>query len=175
MRSLAAGLTAFTLAAVTPPLARAQTNLIELGVDGALEIILEDPRVTTIGIPIGQFRVGFFTSPTLSWEPSLALNYVNFEGGGDASRIRLGLGLLFHLSPDRTRPQTYLRPFGGLTTVSNGASDTDAHLGFGMGFKIPWANRRLATRLEAFLQHVFTEPDGVTSVGALFGLSFFTR
>ena len=175
MRSLAAGLTAFTLIGLAPSLTRAQTNLIELGVDGELAIALENPRVTTIGIPIGQFRVGFFTSPTLSWEPSLALNYVNVEGGGDASRIRLGLGLLFHMSPSRTRTQTYLRPFGGFTTFSNGGSDTDAHLGFGMGFKIPWTNRRLATRLEGFLQHVFTQPDGVTSIGALFGLSFFTR
>lgn len=175
MRSLAAGLTALTLIALAPSLTRAQTHPIELGVDGELAIALGTPRVTTLAIPIGQFRVGFFTSPTLSWEPSLALNYVSFQGGGNASRIRLGLGLLFHMSPVRTQPQTYLRPFGGFTTVSNGGSNTDAHLGFGVGVKIPWTNRRLATRLEGFLQHLFNEPDGVTSLGALFGLSFFTR
>jgi hypothetical protein len=94
--------------------------------------------------------------------------------GGDFSTINLGLGVLFHLSPDRTRTQTYLRPFGGFTTFSNGASDSQANLGFGVGFNTPFANRRVATRLEAFLSHVFDDPNDFTSVGALFGLSFFT-
>ncbi len=175
MRSLAAGLTAFALLTAAPSLSRAQDNPVELGVDAAIAIRLEEPRVTTIAIPIPRFRVGFFTSPTLSLEPTLAVNYVNVEDVGDFSTIVLGFGALFHLSPDRTRTQTHLRPHVGFTTVSNGESDTDAHLGFGVGFKTPFANRRLATRLEAFLQHVFADPDGVTSVGAFFGLSFFTR
>jgi hypothetical protein len=175
MRSLAAGLIAVTLLATSPSLARAQANPIELGVDAALAIGLDDPRVTTIAIPLQRFRVGFFTSPTRSFEPTLSINYVSIEDGPDFSVITLGLGVLFHLSPDRTRTQTYLRPFGGFTTASNGGSDTSPHLGFGAGFKNPFANRRLATRLEAFLQHVFDEPDGITSVGVLFGLSFFTR
>jgi hypothetical protein len=175
MRTVAAGLTAFALLAVGPSISRAQTDPIELGVDAAIAIGLDDPRVTTIGIPIQQFRIGFFRSPTLSFEPTLAVNYLNIEGVGDFSTISLGLGVLFHLSPDRTRSQAYLRPFGGFVSVSNGASDTRANLGFGVGFKTPFANRRLASRLEGFLNHVFDDPDGVTSVGALFGLSFFTR
>jgi hypothetical protein len=174
MRSLAAGLTAFTLFAVTPTLARAQANPVELGVDAAIAVALEDPRVTIIGIPIQQFRVGFFTSPTLSWEPSLALNHIS-GGGFDFTTISLSLGVLFHLSPDRTRSQVYLRPFAGFTSVSNGVSETDPDLGFGLGFKAPFANRRLATRLEAFVEHTFADPEGITSIGALFGLSFFTR
>jgi hypothetical protein len=177
MRTLAAGLAVVTLVGFSPSRARAQANLVELGVDGALAITLEDPSVTTLAIPIERFRVGFFTSSTLSWEPWLALTYVNVEGpGGTASTVTAGLGLLFHQSRIRTRTHTYMRPFGGLTTQSfGGSSDTDAHLGFGIGVKMPWQNRRLATRLEAFLQHVFADPEGITSVGVLFGLSFFTR
>jgi hypothetical protein len=174
MRSLAAGLTAFTLFAVTPALGRAQANPVELGIDAAIAVALEDPRVTIVGIPVQQFRVGFFTSPTLSWEPTLSLTHIS-GGGLELTTISLGLGVLFHLSPDRTRSQVYLRPFGGFTSVSNGASETDPNLGFGLGFKAPFANQRLATRLEAFVEHSFADPEGITSVGALFGLSFFTR
>ncbi len=174
MRSLATGLTAITLLAVAPSLAQAQ-HPIELGLDAALAIRLDEPRVTTLTIPFQRFRVGIFTSPTRSFEPWLAVNLAAVQGGGNFSTINLGLGVLFHLSPDRTRTQTYLRPFGGITTVSAGDSETDAHLGFGVGLKTPWANRRLATRLEAFLQHTFSEPDDVTSIGVFFGLSFFPR
>ena len=179
MRTTAvAGRVAYTLLLIgTIPRtgAGAQANPIELGVDAVIAVSLDEPRVTTIAIPFQRFRVGFFTSPTLSFEPSLALNFFAVQGGGDFSTINLGLGVLFHLSPDRTRTQTYVRPFGGFTSVSNGASDTQANLGFGVGFKTPFANRRLATRLEAFLQHVFEDPDDITSVGAFLGLSFFTR
>jgi hypothetical protein len=175
MRSLAAAFTTLPLLAIAPAFALAQTNPIELGVDAALAIGLDEPRVTTIAIPIQRFRAGFFTSPTRSFEPWLAVNFAAVQGGGTSSTINLGLGVLFHLSPDRTRTQTYMRPFGGFTSFSNGASDTQATVGFGVGFKNPFANRRLATRLEAFLSHVFNDPNDFTSVGLLFGLSYFTR
>ncbi len=175
MRSLATGLTAITLLAVAPSLAQAQ-HPIELGLDAALAIRLDEPRVTTLTIPFQRFRVGIFTSPTRSFEPWLAVNLAAVQGGGNFSTINLGLGVLFHLSPDRTRTQAYVRPFAGLTTLSGGgASETDPHLGIGVGFKTPWTNRRLATRIEPFLQHVFGDPEDVTSIGVLFGLSFFTR
>jgi hypothetical protein len=175
MRSLAAGITAFALIGLAPSLASGQSSLIEFGVDGALSIALENPRVTTIGIPVQQFRVGFFTSSTLSWEPALAIDYVNVEGAGDASRITLQLGALFHRSSIRTRSQVYLRPFGGFTSFSAGGTNTDANIGFGVGFKSPWENRRFATRIEGFLNHLLADPEGITSIGVLFGLSYFTR
>jgi hypothetical protein len=176
MRTLAAGLTTLTLLAVVPSLARAQANPVELGIDAALAVSLDDPRVTIIGIPLQQFRVGFFTSPILSFEPTLSVNYIDVEGVGDLSTLSLGLGVLVHLSPDRTRTRAYVRPFAGFARISaDGESETDANMGFGVGLKTPFANQRLATRLEAFLNHVFAEPDGVTSLGVSFGLSFFTR
>lgn len=175
MRSLAAGFAVVTVLAAAPAFASAQSNPIELGVDAALAIGLDEPRVTTIAIPIQRFRAGFFTSPTRSLEPWLAVNFAAVQGGGSLSTINLGLGVLFHLSPDRTRTQAYMRPFGGFTSFANGASNTQATVGFGVGFKSPFANRRLATRFEAFLSHVFDDPNDFTSVGLLFGLSYFTR
>ena len=175
MRSLPVGMTALTLLALSPDAADGQTYPIELGIDAAVTVRLDEPRVTTLTIPIQRFRAGFFTSPTLSIEPSFALNYSRVQGGGSFSSMALTVGALFHLSPDRMRDQVYLRPFVGFTRFSNGASDADPHLGFGAGIKFPWANRRLATRVEAFLQHVFAEPEDASFLGVLFGLSFFTR
>jgi hypothetical protein len=152
----------------------AQANPVELGIDGALAVTLDDPRVTTLGIPVQQFRVGFHQSPTLSIEPTLAINYINIEGFGDGSTISLGVGLLFHRSPNRARGRAYFRPFGGFTKVSNGG-DTSPNLGFGVGYTAPFADRRLATRLEGFVNHTFVDGDDATSIGGTFGFSFFTR
>jgi hypothetical protein len=173
MRTLAAAFTALTLLAASSSLARAQAGPIELGVDGALRIFLEDPRVVTLDIPFDQFRVGFFTSPTLSVEPTLGLNFAR-SGGENFTAISLGVGFLFHFAADRGRSRTYFRPFGGFTSVSAfGTSESNAHLGLGFGVKTPLATR-LASRFEAFLAHQF-DAGGVTSVGGLFGLSFFPR
>ena len=92
----------------------------------------------------------------------------------DVSTVSLGVGVLFHMTPDRTRSQIYFRPFAGFTSASGfGQSESDPNLGIGLGLKTPFANR-LATRLEAFLAHQF-ETNGTTSLGVLFGLSFFPR
>ena len=129
--------------------------------------------VTALTIPAQQFRVGFFTSPSRSIEPTLAVNFVRVEGD-NFSQIVLGLGVLFHMTPDRTRSQTYFRPFAGISTVSGGgASDTGARLGLGFGIKSPLVPR-LSSRLEAFVAHQFDDDDQ-TSIGVLFGLSFFPR
>ena len=172
MRILAAGLTAITLLAAAVPAARAQSRPVELGIDGALSIGLEDPRVTVIAIPFQQFRIGFFTSPRTSIEPTLAINHISVADF-DVTTIAVGLGVLFHMTPDRSRSQVYFRPFGGFSSVSGeGASENGANLGLGAGIKSPFMSR-LATRLEVFLSHEFDAE--VTSVGLLFGLSFFPR
>jgi hypothetical protein len=175
MRALAVAVGTFVILAAAPSGATAQGNLVELGLDGTVAVGLDDPRVTTIGIPIQQFRAGFFTSPTISWEPTFAMNYVRVEGLGHFSAMSLGMGVLIHLSPDRSRARSYVRPFAGVTRTSNGTSDSAGNFGFGFGLKSPFADRRLATRLEAFLNHIFDDPNSATTLGASFGLSFFTR
>src|SRR5918992_5143263 len=118
MRILAAGLTTLALMSAAVPGARAQARPIELGIDGALSIGLEEPRVTVIAIPFQQFRVGFFMTPRTSIEPTLAINYLNVEDFGDLTSIAVGLGVLFHFTADRTRSQAYFRPFVGFQSIS---------------------------------------------------------
>ena len=173
MRTLTAGLAAVALLAAHPSSASAQGRPIEFGIDGAAQVFLEDPRVTLVGIPVQQFRVGFFTSPTVSVEPTLGITVLRVEGF-NVTEVGLGLGVLFHTSRDRTRTQTYFRPFLGVNSVSaGGESDSAGLLGIGAGIKAPFLPR-LAGRFEGFLAHQFDD-GGVTSVGVTFGLSFFPR
>jgi hypothetical protein len=174
MRTLNARLMAVAMLACAPSALRAQADPVELGIDAALAVTIDDPRVATLGVPVQQFRVGFHNSPTLSIEPTLAMNYINVEGFGDVSTISLGVGLLFHTSPNRARGRAYFRPFGGFTKVSDGG-DTSPNVGIGVGYTAPFADRRLATRLEGLLRHTFVDGDDTTSIGVMFGLSFFTR
>lgn len=174
MRTLSTRLLTVAMLACAPLALYAQATPVELGIDAALAVTIDDPRVTTLGIPVQQFRVGFHTSPTLSVEPTLAINYINIEGFGDVSTLSLGLGLLFHTSPNRARGRAYFRPFGGFVKVSDGG-DTSPNIGIGVGYTAPFADRRLATRLEGLLNHTFVDGDDTTSLGVMFGLSFFTR
>jgi hypothetical protein len=171
MRSLA-GLAVIVALAGAAPLANAQARPIELGIDGALSIGLEEPRVTVVAIPFQQFRVGFFMSPRTSIEPTLSINHISVQDV-DLTTISLGVGVLFHTHGDRTRSQIYFRPFAGFTSLSGDAgSESGANLGLGVGLKAPFASR-LASRFEAFLAHDFDAE--ASSIGILFGLSFFTR
>jgi hypothetical protein len=47
-------------------------------------------------------------------------------------------------------------------------------MGLGVGLKIPFSDRRLATRMEANYSHGFSN-GGSNLIGLLIGLSFFTR
>ena len=174
MRTLSTRLLTVAMLACVPAAVRAQRSPVELGIDAALAVTIDDPTVTTLGIPVQQFRVGFHTSPTLSVEPTLAINYINIEGFGDVSTLSVGVGLLFHMSPNRARGRAYVRPFGGFMKVSDGG-DTSPNIGIGVGYTAPFADRRLATRLEGFLNHTFLDGDDTSSIGVMFGLSFFTR
>ncbi|HMG12249.1 MAG TPA: hypothetical protein VK571_03665, partial [Gemmatimonadaceae bacterium] len=64
-------------------------------------------------------------------------------------------------------------PFLGIIGVSvdGPGDDNTGVVGIGAGLKLPFADRRLATRLEANYSH----SDGSNLLGLLFGLSWFTR
>lgn len=173
MRTLTARLLTTALLALAPAAVQSQSRPVELGLDAGLAMTLDDPRVMTLGIPAQQFRVGFYQSPTLSIEPTLAINYLDVEGIGDFSTISLGLGVLVFTKPDRSRSRVYFRPFGGFTKVSGG--ETSPNLGVGVGYTIPFADRRLATRMEGLFNTTFNDGNNVTAIGGTFGLSFFTR
>ena len=145
---------------------------VELGIDGGLTFGLDDPNITLVNLPVQAFRVGFFISDRVSIEPRF--NFTSFSGGGtSAQSYVVELGALFHPGGYRGRG-LYIRPFGGIIGFnSETGDDSDPYLGAGVGFRFPFADRRLATRVEGNLSHLF-DP-GSTALGLLFGLSFFTR
>ena len=78
---------------------------------------------------------------------------------------------------DRVGKGFYLRPFLGVVGVSvsgGGGNDNSGYGGAGVGIKIPFADRRLATRMEANYAHGFSS-GGSNQIGLTLGLSFFTR
>lgn len=180
-RSVALSLVALTMFAASAASAQQRRapaapppRLWELGVDAALSLGLDDPRVTTLSIPAANFRAGVFINPEWSIEPSLSLTYVKVEGFDATTLYEIGVGALYHLSTVRTRSQMYIRPFLALAGVSAaGASDSDIGLGAGFGIKWPRLGGRLAWRGEANLARFLDAEQ--TSLNLLFGVSFFTR
>jgi hypothetical protein len=147
---------------------------IELGVDAGVSFGLDEPSVTTIGIPIRSFRVGFFFTDNVSLEPSFGLSSIHVEDE-TFTQYEAAIALLLHLSRYRPASSIYVRPFVGVTGVSGGGdSDSNGFAGAGLGVKLPWGNRRLATRLEANFTHGF-DGDGTNAIGLLAGISVFIR
>ena len=152
----------------------------ELGTDAALSFGLDDPNTTQLSIPVGVLRAGYFMRPDISIEPFFSFDYVNVDGGGSGSDYTLGVGVPYHLSPSRLQSSLYVRPFLAIIgfsvnpDVGPSSSDSDVALGAGVGMKWPKLNGRMAWRGEVNFAHLFSDP-GQSSIGALFGVSFFTR
>ncbi|HWL40583.1 MAG TPA: outer membrane beta-barrel protein [Gemmatimonadaceae bacterium] len=146
---------------------------IEFGVDGGLTVAFDDPTVTLVSLPVQDFRVGFFMTDRVSIEPRFHLNSQSTDGGS-FQEYHFELGALFHPGGYRTGSGLYIRPFGGIVGFNSEATDdSDGYLGAGIGIKLPFSDRRFATRLEANFSHLFSEGDGSNRLGLLFGLSFF--
>ncbi|MGH7657323.1 MAG: hypothetical protein ACREL6_03745, partial [Gemmatimonadales bacterium] len=164
----------FGLAVLAAAPVSAQT---ELGVDLGFFYDTGDPSVMVISIPTAELRAGFYTSDRIEIEPRISLQYVKFENSDAATSFDGVLGLLYHLSTDRSAARWYLRPFAGINRISSGGNgETQFQLGGGVGVKIP-AGERLAWRVEGNFNHAF-ESDNLGSsdvVGLLFGISYYTR
>ncbi len=158
---------------------------IELGVDAAL--VRDDATdVTTLSIPLRRLRAGFFLSPLLSLEPTLAYERASRDATS-ASRFAGDLGLVAHLTGQpvgRARtPSLFARPFVGVARrgVSSDERDfdesaTQASVGVGLGLKLPVADR-LAWRVEGTYARALETDDlpAANRVGLNVGLSFHTR
>jgi hypothetical protein len=163
--------------ALTASAATAQraSRPVELGIDGGIMIGFDDPNVTVVSLPVQAFRVGFFMTDRVEIEPRVAFNSIS-GGGASFQTYALELGALFHPGGYRTGRGIYIRPFGGIEGVNTDlGDDNNGYLGAGVGIRFPFADRRLATRFEGNLAHVFAEGGGANRLGILFGLSFFTR
>ena len=168
------------LLAAVAPTAEAQrsqrgSGSIELGIDGGLFFGLDDPKTTVVSLPVQAFRVGFPLTRKVALEPRAAIN--SFRGGGASLTTYLfEVGLVYSPDGDRVGRGLYGRPFIGVSgfSTSGPGDDSDGHAGLGVGLKIPFADRRLATRMEVNYAHGFSNPS-TNQIGLLIGLSFFTR
>jgi hypothetical protein len=148
---------------------------IELGIDGGVSFLFASPTVTRVTLPVQDFRLGYFLNDKAEIEPRFNLNSVHASGGG-VTTFGFELGVLLLPHGDRVGNGLYLRPFAGVTgiSVTGGGSNNSGNAGVGVGLKLPFEDRRLATRMEANYTREFGG-GGMNEIGVLIGLSFFTR
>ena len=165
--------------AFTAPTAGAQRSShrdsggpIELGIDGGITFGLNDPTFTLIQLPVQSFRLGYFLNDRWEIEPRISLTSAS-GGGATVTAYSLGAGLLYQPNGDRVGKGLYFRPFVAVNGVNvpGPGDDNSGEVGIGVGLKLPFADRRLATRLETNFSH----SSGSHLLGLLFGLSWFTR
>jgi hypothetical protein len=135
---------------------------------------------TSVFMPNGRFRIGFFASDVISIEPVLSLNFEDLEDVGSAISTNALLTALFHFTKDRTKPQGYVRPGVGVSIFDTSESDAQGQVstGVGVGVKLPIGGvDRLLARIEGFFNHAFKNDNvfGSNSILVLFGLSFLTK
>jgi len=157
---------------------------IELGMDGALNFGLDDPKTTAVALPVQNLRVGFMRNPVWSIEPFLQLNSIHADGAS-ATAMNIGTGLLYHLSQNRNEKQWYARPFIGLNHgsasqdvggVTTSTSVNQWQAGAGFGLKVPMMDR-FGMRFEANYTRNF-KTDAIpasSNLGFNAGFSFFTH
>jgi len=156
--------------------ARETGGPVELGIDAGVIFGLDDPNTTLVSIPVQDFRLGYFIDDKLELEPRFNLNSIH-SGGATLTTYGLEFGLLFIPSGDRIGRGFYIRPLLGVIGVSvsgAGGSNNNGYGGAGVGLKIPFADRRLATRMEANYEHGFGNGSS-NQIGLALGVSFFTR
>jgi hypothetical protein len=173
-------LSAVALALIAPAAqaqrsSRHDSGALELGVDAGLTFGVGSSSGTLFSLPTQVFRLGYFLSDKLEFEPRFSINSIS-GGGNTVSTYNLEAGLLLIPDGDRVGKGLYLRPFLGVAGISvPGPGDTNSgYIGAGAGLKLPFADHRLATRLEANYEHGFGS-GGSNTIGLLVGLSFFTR
>ena len=173
MRSRLATFVLLLIAGFTTSLAAQGRDGVELGIDLELTYSTDDPNVTVVTLPSGNFRVAFPVNPNISLEPRISFQYAS-ANGSSVTLIDVQFGVLWHVSTDPTKSTLYLRPFFGHTHAGGSFGSGDASsIGGGVGFKIP-QGERLAIRIEGGYQHSLE--DGVSGqIFAMLGLSFFTR
>src|ERR1700732_4466079 len=174
-RLLILGIVAIVLVAPAAGAQRTSRNgsgPIELGIDAGVTFGLGSSNVTLVSLPTQVFRLGYFLSDKLEFEPRFSVTSVS-GGGATVSTYNVEGGLLLIPDGDRVGKGLYLRPFLGVAGIhlSGGNSSNAGYLGAGVGVKLPFADRRLATRLEANYEHGFGNA-GSNTIGLLAGLSF---
>lgn len=152
---------------------------IEFGADASFGRIWEHVgnvgatfTFTQLDVPAPTIRVAFPLNDQLAIEPTVSLTTQHTDAS-TSTFFTLDGALLYELSPDRTRPQWFLRPFIGMHHESGNGNGLTA--GGGVGLKVPMTNR-IAARFEARYTYASFPSDGWDqSLGLLAGVSVYTR
>lgn len=193
MRSLprVAALTLLALGA-TAPVAHAQEKATEItvgvlglgytscdGCDGVFELATGGANSGVFtGIGGGSLAVGFYLSPGLALEPTVAVSTISSDGE-TLSVFSLGIAVPYYFNKGWGRKGPYLSPRFTYNSISaEGESASQAALGLGVGTKVP-LNENAALRLQANFDYGFENQGdfipSTTSFGAFFGLSVFLK
>jgi hypothetical protein len=162
---------AASVALTLPASVAAQGRPVEFGIDAGGSFDVSGSNTVAIGLPVQDFRAGIFVSDAVSIEPRVAFAFID-QDGSNLTAIDAQLGPVLHFSPDRGRPQGYVRPFGGVSYITDAGAVVS--LGGALGVKLPVAER-LAVRVEGSYAHGFDSYYSADAVGLAVGLSFFTR
>ena len=116
-----------------------------MGIDAGLTFGVGNSSGTLFSLPTQVFRLGYFLSDKLEFEPRFSINSIS-GGGNTVSTYDLEAGLLLIPDGDRVGKDFYLRPFVGIAgiSVSGGNSANSGNAGVGVGLKLPFADHRLA-------------------------------
>jgi len=139
MRHLRLAVLAGLALAVTAPAASAQravntgggmmSSMWEWGVDFIGLSVGGDPSSTSLGFGSGSVRAGRFVRENLSFEPVLGFNWFSTDNFS-SNNLDIELGVLWHLSTDRTMQQIYIRPALGMnrsaSEITSGGSTTSS-------------------------------------------------
>jgi hypothetical protein len=161
------------LALLLPGPIMAQSQQVEVGLDGGLEYAF-DAELLTISLPFQRVRAAFPSGHRLAVEPSLSLTRLS-SNGESLTAVVMRVGVLYDL--EEMRGTTYARPFAGLeyADASFSGSETVFNLGAGIGTRTP-IGEQLALRIEGSITGRFGAEGGADGfIGATVGLSFFTR
>src|SRR5215510_14092964 len=165
--------TGFVMLVLASPTSAQEGKAFELGVDGMIAYRATTPSSTTVTLPVGRMRVGYFLAPNFSFEPSLSYN--SSDGNGShASRTTIGVSIVPQFAT-MGNAKVYARPFVDYNFVTSTVDNRritsrSSSVGAGIGVRVPLASR-LMWRLEA----AYANSTGESQFMGLIGLSFFTN
>ena len=146
------------------------------GCDGVFELTTGGASSGVFtGFGGGSVAAGFYLSPGMAIEPTLALSLLS--GGGETLTIlSLGVAVPYYFDKGWGRNGMYLAPRLTYNSASGGGeSSSQVALGIGLGTKVP-LNDMAALRLQANFDYGFEgDFSSTTSFGAFFGLSVFLK
>ncbi len=171
----------------------AQKGSVELGADLSASYNLiddidgfETDDIFQFSLPFGGstaplispqtgFRVGFFVSDAVAIEPVTTFAFLD-SGGDNITTWSLAAKLLYHFSPDASRPRFYLGGGGTLSLFSASDSDTETQFGLlgELGVKLPVSDY-FGWRLAAGFTRLFESDslNGQSIIFAAIGFSVF--